>query len=287
MNRGRRFFPNGIRTMHRLTTDWFCSTMRIPLVILVALAFLMTGCGLLTNLPFLAGLVPGASKIDVVAKRRGCSEFSRTAVLTAVQPEQNGTYQWFFTDGTVQVGQSVVHTFDKSGRQQVILLIGSASQDVTVNIPVQGDPDGGPDPFGDTCVSSQGELHVPQGTTVNYRDKPPASGPHYSGAGVAPIAPGFYPDPVRPEVWVHNLEHGDIVILFDCQGNCDPELLQNLQSFFTSIVSHKMVITRFPGLPSPIMAIAWQVQRSFDSYNAAELKAFHDRRVGQAPEGGE
>lgn len=273
--------------MHYLTTDWFCSTMRIPLLILVALAFSVTGCGLLTNLPFFPGLVPGASKVEVATKRRGCSEFSRTAVLTVVEPEQNGTYQWFFTDGTVQVGQSVVHTFDKSGRQQVHLIIGNASQDVTVNIPVQGDPDGGPDPFGDTCVSSQGELHVPQGTTVNYRDEPPASGPHYSAAGVAPIAPGFYPDPVRPEVWVHNLEHGHIVVLFDCPGNCDPELLQNLQSFFNSVVSHDIVITRFPGLPSPIMAVAWQVQRSFDSFNAEELKAFHDRRVGQAPEGEE
>lgn len=287
MSRDRRFVPNGIRTTHCLTTDWFCSTMRIPLVILVALAFSVTGCGLLTNLPFFAGLVPGASKVEVAAKRRGCSEFSRTAVLTAVEPEQNGTYQWFFTDGTVQVGQSVVHTFDKSGRQQVHLLIGSVSQDVTVNIPVQGDPDGGGDPFGDTCLPTEGDLHVPQGTTLNYRDNPPASGPHYSGTGVAPIAPGFYADPVRPEVWVHNLEHGDVVILFDCPGDCDPGFLQSLQGFFNSGVSHKLVITRYPGLPSPIMAVAWQVQRSFDSFDAVELKAFHDRRVGQAPEGEE
>lgn len=116
MNRGRRFFPNGIRTMHRLTTDWFCSTMRIPLVILVALAFLMTGCGLLTNLPFLAGLVPGASKIDVVVKRRGCSEFSRTAVLTVVAPEQNGIPQWFSPMARSRPGRRSCTPLIKKGR---------------------------------------------------------------------------------------------------------------------------------------------------------------------------
>ena len=92
---------------------------------------------------------------------------------------------------------------------------------------------------------------------------------------------------MSPEIWVHNLEHGDIVILFDCPGTCDPGFLQELQSFFTSVVSHDIVITRYPGLSTPIMAVAWQVQRSFDAYNAVELKAFHDRRVGQATEGEE
>ncbi|MBA5868189.1 MAG: DUF3105 domain-containing protein [Nitrospira sp. CR1.3] len=287
MGMARRVFSISTRTMQRLSSGSFRATLHVSIVILVALTVSAPGCGLLANLPFLAGLVPGASKIDVVTKRRGCSEFSQTAVLTVVAPEQNGTYQWFFTDGTVQIGPTIVHTFENKGPQKVQLVFGAESQEIIVHIPVQGDPDGGPDPFGDTCLPSAGELHVQQGTAVNYRDLPPASGPHYSVNGVAPTAPGFYPDPVRPEVWVHNLEHGDIVILFDCQGDCDPVLLQSLQGFFNSTVSHKLVITRFPGLPSPIMAIAWQVQRSFDSFNAAELRAFHDRRVGQAPEGGE
>lgn len=254
---------------------------------LIAITVSVSGCGLFSTLPFLAGFGSAPGKVEVVSKRRGCSEFSHTAVLTVNSPVQATAIQWFFTDGTVQVGQSIVHTFDQSGPQRVRLVIGPETQDFTLQIPVRGEPDDGPDPFGDTCRPIEGEQHVPQGTAVNYRDNPPASGPHNSGAGVAPIEPGFYPDPVRPEVWVHNLEHGDIVILFDCPGTCDPGFLQSLQSFFNSIVSHKLVITRYPGLSSPIMAVAWQVQRSFDAFDAVELKAFHDRRVGQAPEGEE
>lgn len=256
-------------------------------VALVAITASVSGCGLFSTLPFLDGLGSAPGKVEVVSKRRGCSEFSHSAVLTANSPGQLAAIQWFFTDGTVQVGQSIVHTFDKSGQQRVRLVIGAEVQDFTLEIPVRGEPDGGPDPFGDTCRQIEGEQHVPQGSTVNYRDNPPASGPHYSGAGVAPIAPGFYPDPVPPEVWVHNLEHGDVVILFDCPGTCDLAFLQTLQGFFNSIVSHKLVVTRYPGLPSPIMAVAWQVQRSFNEFDAVELKAFHDRRVGQAPEGEE
>jgi len=274
--------------MRRVLSGNVGAILRIPFAALVVLLASATGCDSLAILPFLAGLVPGASKVDVEVKRRGCSEFSRTAALAVVAlPEQSETPQWFFTDGTVGLGTSVVHTFDQSGPQRVRLVWGTEIEDFTLQIPIQGEPDGGPDPFGDTCLPSAGDLHVPQGTTVDYRDIPPASGPHYSGTGVAPIAPGFYADPVRPEVWVHNLEHGDVVILFDCSGTCDPGFLQNLQGFFNSIVSHKLVITRYPGLPSPVMAVAWQVQRSFDSFDAVELKAFHDRRVGQAPEGDE
>ncbi len=258
-------------------------TLRISWVTLVALTVSAPGCDSLGNLPFWAGLIPGASKINVEVKRRGCSEFSRTAVMTAVAPDQNSTIQWFFTDGTSHIGSSVVHIFATNGPSRVQLVVGTVSQEVAVTIPVQGDPDGGPDPFGDMCLPLEGDEHVEDGATVSYRDKPPASGPHYS----EPAAPGFYPDPLRAEVWVHNLEHGDIVILFDCPGDCDPGFLQELQSFFNSVVSHDIVITRYPGLSTPIMAVAWQVQRSFDSYNEIELKAFHDRRVGQAPEGGE
>ncbi len=273
--------------MHRLTLGCFRTTPLISLVTLFALAVSAPGCDSLANLPFLAWLVPGASKLEVVVKRRGCSEFSRSAALTVVNPEAGVIPQWSFTDGIVQTGPSVVHTFKQSGPQRVQLVVGTASKEISLYIPVGGEADDGPDPFGDTCLPIEGDQHVATGTTVNYRDNPPASGAHYSETDVAPIAVGFYPDPVRPEVWVHNLEHGDIVILFDCPGNCDPGFLQELQSFFTTVVSHDIVITRYPGLSTPIMAVAWQVQRSFDSYNAVELEAFHDRRVGQAPEGEE
>lgn len=244
----------------------------------------VAGCGVIDGLPVLNGLWPQSAKIDVQMQRRGCSEFSRTVVFTATTNDADNAIQWFFTDGVSEVGQSVVHTFDESGEQQATVIVGQQIMSLRFSVPVRGDADGGPDPFGDTCIPSEGEQHVPQGTGVNYSAIPPASGPHYSGAGLAPIAPGFYEQTVAPEVWVHNLEHGDIVVLFDCDGDCPADVLGDLRSFLDSRPSTS-IVTRYPGLPVPIVAVGWQVQRSFNSFDLAGLQAFHDRRMGQAPEG--
>jgi len=61
--------------------------------------------------------------------------------------------------------------------------------------------------------------HVPTGTPVEYTTAPPAFGPHWNEAGVAP-APferKFYTDDDRPELesLVHNLEHGYTILWYD------------------------------------------------------------------------
>ena len=37
------------------------------------------------------------------------------------------------------------------------------------------------------------------------------------------------------EQWVHNLEHGYAAVLYDCRGDCDEALLQNLESFVATV----------------------------------------------------
>ena len=246
------------------------------------LVLAVVGCDALSGVLPHFGSAPPEVKITVL--RRGCSEFSRSVELKAEVPNNVSSVQWFFTDGTSQVGQTVVHTFDDSGTQQVTAIVGGQVVSRRLSIPVRGEAGPGPDPFGDDCIENEREAHVPEGTDVEYQNDPPASGPHYSGAGISPIAAGFYINPVPPEVWVHNLEHGDIVVLFDCPGDCPESLISDLRSFF-AMVQHQVVITRYPGLSSPIIAVAWDVQRRFDDFDAQELRAFHDRRVGQAPEG--
>ncbi|WP_377321509.1 DUF3105 domain-containing protein [Pimelobacter simplex] len=61
--------------------------------------------------------------------------------------------------------------------------------------------------------------HVPTGQQVKYEDVPPAFGPHWNEAGVAPapITDRFYTSSSRPELesLVHNLEHGYTVLWYD------------------------------------------------------------------------
>ena len=61
-----------------------------------------------------------------------------------------------------------------------------------------------------------GRRHVAYGTNVTYQYCAPASGSHYNRAGSGPIQPRLYgpSDTVIPQGWVHNLEHGALVVLY-------------------------------------------------------------------------
>ena len=59
--------------------------------------------------------------------------------------------------------------------------------------------------------------HVPEGTPIAYEHRPPIGGPHYT-----PKVPtyGVMEQAVAPGYWVHNLEHGAVVLLYRCEGDC-------------------------------------------------------------------
>lgn len=161
---------------------------------------------------------------------------------------------------------------------------------------VGGCPSGtsNPEPAGpvelgvEIAVPNDGAAHFPTGTDLNYDHNPPASGPHWPN----PAQPGFYDTTVPTEQWVHNLEHGYIVILFDCRGTCDSVLLQNLQNFAASAPASaifgyaKIVVTPYDGLPENALlaAIAWDVQLFLDSFDQAVLLEFFNRYQDQGPE---
>ncbi|MBA2321104.1 MAG: DUF3105 domain-containing protein [Deltaproteobacteria bacterium] len=74
----------------------------------------------------------------------------------------------------------------------------------------------------EACVE---EFQVPTAAAhvtgdVIYEDPPPSSGDHdgcWSRWGV-------HVDPVPDERWVHNLEHGGVVFLYDCPEGCAEEV---------------------------------------------------------------
>ncbi|NYD56000.1 hypothetical protein BKA08_000238 [Nocardioides marinisabuli] len=73
--------------------------------------------------------------------------------------------------------------------------------------------------------------HVPQEQQVTYDTAPPAFGPHWNIAGVAPVsgAREFYTVEDRPELeaLVHNLEHGFTVLWYD--EDIDDEAMADLR----------------------------------------------------------
>ena len=78
-------------------------------------------------------------------------------------------------------------------------------------------------PAQDIAVPDQGREHVDEGTPVTYKHVPPASGPHYP----VTLQYGLYEQDVPEGYWIHNLEHGAIVILYKCSQPC-PDLVKSL-----------------------------------------------------------
>ena len=67
----------------------------------------------------------------------------------------------------------------------------------------------------------QGRTHIAVGQFVTYTYCAPASGSHVNKPGSAgPIPPRVYGpnDSVIPQGWIHNLEHGGLIVLYTGDG---------------------------------------------------------------------
>lgn len=139
-------------------------------------------------------------------------------------------------------------------------------------------------------VQDEGHDHVPAGTQVPYKHQPPTSGPHYPQPD-APVA-WQYIGTLKPEVWVHNLEHGGIVILYNCPSGCD-DLQQKLKTYVNDIVpaeptfgEYKVVLSPYSqGMGSHQVAVlAWDWIEFLDGYDQAKITEFYEAHVDQGPE---
>lgn len=88
-----------------------------------------------------------------------------------------------------------------------------------------------PSPLLGFQTGDMGREHQGQGATITYAYCPPAGGGHYNlGGGRGPLARQFFGpgDKVIPPEWVHNLEHGNVVLIY--RGDPGPEVLDQLRS---------------------------------------------------------
>lgn len=146
-------------------------------------------------------------------------------------------------------------------------------------------PDGSPARLGQV-VPDLGQNHVSTGAKVTYSYCPPASGPHYFASGVGPIAQRFY-EPgsgTVPQGWVHNLEHGEMVILYACpDGQCPPAAeLDALRRFQSQIppspvcgVANNLLTTRFDDMSTRYAAIVWDKVLLLDTLDTDALLRFY------------
>jgi hypothetical protein len=126
----------------------------------------------------------------------------------------------------------------------------------------------------------QGAVHVPRGQThPPYNSTPPTSGWHYADA-VAP--PGISASPIPNEVQVHNLEHGEIMIQYDCPSGC-PETVAALEAIVRTY-SKKVVLAPYPGIGHPIALTAWGKLAFLDKVDEAFIRRFIAEQKNKGPE---
>jgi len=146
----------------------------------------------------------------------------------------------------------------------------------------------------------QGREHVSAGTVVRYTLCPPASGKHFNASGRGPIKPLVYgPDDKQPPGgWIHNMEHGAMVILYRCQAppagapsgsaptgdGCTDAGQQALKQLYDEwpaspicgIPPHLLspVIARFDDMAWPYAALLWDLVLPLDHLDRDAILAF-------------
>lgn len=141
-------------------------------------------------------------------------------------------------------------------------------------------------------------VHVAIGTPITWSSNPPSSGAHF------PIWAAYqtFATAVPRGYYVHDLEHGAVVLLYRCDAAADAgcaDVVAALQKVVdalpddplcTSIADRndgvrvRAVITPDPDIPTPIAAAAWGWTYTADCVDLPSLTAFASEHYGQGTE---
>lgn len=175
-------------------------------------------------------------------------------------------------------------------------------------------------PLPGELLLQEGRDHKPEGTKLAYKFNPPTSGDHYASW----ITKGFYGEPRADGNLVHTMEHGYIIIWYDCEksvishqssvireayadslgmtmgstGSPSASLesmpksfsdgscnnLKNELKTFYEADQHKLVIMPRVGMDHPIILTAWGRMLKLDSLDQTKIKEFINSFRDQGPE---
>lgn len=131
--------------------------------------------------------------------------------------------------------------------------------------------------------------HVTECSHIDYSTNPPCTGEHY------PVWAAYqtYDFPVPRGYWVHSLEHGAIVITYNCEDGC-PDEVQEVQGMIDDLpadlrcagtgIDVQVVLT-----PDPLLDVRWGLASwgntlRADCVNLAAFEQFYFDHLGQGPE---
>lgn len=153
-------------------------------------------------------------------------------------------------------------------------------------------------------TNDMGRTHVLDANqSIEYAFCPPASGNHYNIAGVGPLPRAFYPatQEQKPGGFVHNLEHGYVVIAYSCgkDGTTCPsaEEMTAMQTVFDTApqtagakacgLPNKVIVVRFDDMTTRFALLSWDRVYLTDTFDANLGLVFAEQNMDQTnPEQG-
>jgi Protein of unknown function (DUF3105) len=141
-------------------------------------------------------------------------------------------------------------------------------------------------------VPIQGQDHIAIGVPHDpYNSDPPTSGPHYESAADA----GFYNEAPPDEYLVHNLEHGHVILWYNCT-QLSPEACEELKSQINEVMQRagvstitgtlKLVAVPRPSMDNVLTLTSWGRLLKLEAFDRDEVLTFIRVYRDQAPEPG-
>lgn len=144
----------------------------------------------------------------------------------------------------------------------------------------------------------EGNTHVGECSVIDYRTNPPSSGNHYAIWAAYKV----YSAPIPEGFWVHDLEHGAVVLTYNCavgqgdQAACDADvaaatkMIASLPDDPACIslgqpgVKRRSVLTPDPRLDVRFAASAWGWTLRANCFDPAVFEAFENAHYGMGAE---
>lgn len=140
------------------------------------------------------------------------------------------------------------------------------------------------------AIDEMPHTHVNPPAQITYTHSPPTSGCHYNlGYGDAPIQAGVYNQPVAQEYWVHNVEHGYVVVLYNCPSGCNSEF-QQLRTWYHGLSPTKGVpyakalVLPYTDMSVPFALVFWDWYDPMPVFSLDEVNKFYNNHQGNGPE---
>jgi hypothetical protein len=119
-----------------------------------------------------------------------------------------------------------------------------------------------------TVMADQGNRHIQSASDPHepYNSEPPTSGPH-----LPYIAPwGVHTRPIVPELQVHNLEDGGVMVQYNCE--C-PELVEKLTAIVRGYDKY-VILAPYPKMARRLALTAWTRIDTFDEFDERRIRRF-------------